>query len=304
MALMTIVQDCPVRPETPPAAKPAARPSRARTRPRRRKRRKTPAGRLRAWREMAGRVWTRVNAIPASVLTIALLVVLAIGIVGANIIHWVIRKPTELLLPVSDALVKTPAATWASYGDLFRRYSTAAISPELLAALAQTESAGNPAAHTYWRWDVTAPDLFGIYRPASSSVGMFQMTEPAYDEARRFCVRRHVVVERRPGEAECDSRDMISRLIPAHSVELTAIYLDRSAGRLLGQPAGRSATARQKQDVAALIHLCGAGPAKGFVRRGFRLAPGERCGDHDPAAYLAQTDAMVRLFRKLAADHP
>jgi len=34
---------------------------------------------------------------------------------------------------------------------LFNEYSTATITPDLLAALAQVESAGNPVARTYWR---------------------------------------------------------------------------------------------------------------------------------------------------------
>jgi len=39
----------------------------------------------------------------------------------------------------------------AQYGPLFRRHSTVVITPELLAALAQVEGAGNPVARTYWR---------------------------------------------------------------------------------------------------------------------------------------------------------
>jgi hypothetical protein len=60
------------------------------------------------------------------------------------------------------------------------------------------------------------------------------------------------------------------------------------------------ATAQQKQDLAAIVHLCGAGPAKAFMRRGFRLAAGERCGDHDAATYLAAFNAMQRQFQRLA----
>jgi hypothetical protein len=30
--------------------------------------------------------------------------------------------------------------------------------------------------------------------------------------------------------------------------------------------------------------------------------PGERCGDHDVATYLAQVNAMSRQFLRLAAD--
>ena len=56
------------------------------------------------------------------------------------------------------------------------------------------------------------------------------------------------------------------------------------------------------KELAAVIHLCGTGPATAFARRGFRLMPGERCGDHDVAAYLAQINAMKRQFLSLAAD--
>jgi hypothetical protein len=64
-----------------------------------------------------------------------------------------------------------PAETWRQYGALFREYSTHAITPELLAALAQVESDGNPVARTYWRWRLTWHP-FAIYEPASSAVGM------------------------------------------------------------------------------------------------------------------------------------
>jgi hypothetical protein len=60
----------------------------------------------------------------------------------------------------------------------------------------------------------------------------------------------------------------------------------------------------QKQELATIIHLCGAGPARVFARHGFSLAAGERCGDHDVAAYLAQINAMEREFQRFAADEP
>jgi hypothetical protein len=60
------------------------------------------------------------------------------------------------------------------------------------------------------------------------------------------------------------------------------------------------ASPRQKQDLAALIHLCGAGAGDDFARRGFRLAPGQRCGDHDPARYLARVNGMKQQFVRLA----
>jgi len=66
---------------------------------------------------------------------------------------------------VSGALNKMPAETWRQYAPLFNEYSTATITPELLAALAQVESAGNPVARTYWRWRLTWHP-FEIYQPA------------------------------------------------------------------------------------------------------------------------------------------
>src|SRR4026208_580277 len=119
-----------------------------------------------------------------------------IGIAGFfafNLIYQVIRKPGELFAPVADSLSKSPAATWQSYGALFEEYSTSIISPELLAALAQVESDGNPVARTYWRWQWSW-NPFEIYRPASSAVGMFQITDGTFAEARKYCVRNHTVL--------------------------------------------------------------------------------------------------------------
>ena len=74
---------------------------------------------------------------------------------ATNLVYHVVRKPTELFFPVSRAFDKMPAETWRQYGALFREHSTRAITPELLAALAQVESNGNPVARTYWRWRLT-----------------------------------------------------------------------------------------------------------------------------------------------------
>jgi hypothetical protein len=36
-----------------------------------------------------------------------------------NFVHHVVRKPTEMLFPVSGALNKMPAETWRQYAPLF-----------------------------------------------------------------------------------------------------------------------------------------------------------------------------------------
>ena len=207
-----------------------------------------------------------------------------------------LRKPTELFSPVSGTFNKSPAETWRHYAPLFREYSTASISPELLAALAQVEGAGNPVASTYWRWRLTW-NPFAIYQPASSSVGMYQMTDAAFAEARRYCIRHHTVVE-----DGCSLTGLDTRVLPSRAIELAAVYLDRNVAAILAHRPNATASHQQKQELAAIVHLCGAGPAKAFARRGFHLIAGERCGDHDVATYLAQIRAMRRDFLRLAAE--
>jgi hypothetical protein len=80
------------------------------------------------------------------------------------------------------------------------------------------------------------------------------------------------------------------------------VFLDRKVAAILARRPNATATLQQKQDLAAMIHLCGAGPAKAFARRGFRLIAGERCGDHDVATYLAQVNAMKREFLRIGAE--
>jgi len=234
---------------------------------------------------------------------VAVGILVVVAAFAANGIYQVVRKPTELYFPVSGVLSKTPAQTWRSYGTVFRMHSTQAISPELLAALAQVEAAGNPVARTYWRWRMTS-EPFEVYRPASSSVGMYQLTDAAFADARHFCIHDHVVVEDGPWNDwhSCWFNSLYSRVFPSDAVELTAVLLDRGVTRVLVHQRARKATPAQKENLAALIHLCGPGAAEAYAQRGMRLAPGERCGDHDAAVYLARVNAAKREFTRLAAN--
>jgi len=222
---------------------------------------------------------------------------------AVNWTYHVVRKPTELFFPVSGALDKTPGETWQQYGTLFRHHSTAVVTPELLAALAQVEGAGNPVARTYWRWRLTWNPL-EVYRPASSAVGMYQITDATFREAKRYCIHDHQVVEkgRWHDVHACWFNGLYTRVVPSHAVELTSALLDRSVARTLARERVGTATLRQKQDLAAVIHLCGGGAGELYARRGFRLLPGQRCGDHDVAHYLAVVDAMKRQFARLATE--
>ena len=273
-------------------------PTIAARRPRRRAVRR-PSGRRR-WRSVR-RVVLALLAAPLAIrVVVATLAVLALWS-AVNWMYQVVRKPTELFFPVSGALSKPPAETWRQYAPLFREHATLVMTPELLAALAQVEGAGNPVARTYWRWRLTWNPL-ELYQPASSAVGMYQITNATFLEARRYCIHGHVVVEDGPWHdpRSCWFNSLYTRVVPSHAVEMTAALLDRTVARTLERHRIASATPRQQQDLAAIIHLCGAGAGDAYARRGFRLTAGQRCGDHDPGQYLAQVNALKRQFIRLA----
>lgn len=261
-----------------------------------RRRRWRPWPRVRTWRR-----WLR--ALRRAPRPLQLTIVLAAATVLAlavNGLFQLLRKPTELFFPVSGALYKTPAETWRDYAPLFRRYSTAAISPELLAALAQVEGSGNPLVRTYWRWSWTRQP-FEVYRPASSAVGMYQITDGTFEVARHYCIHHHVLTREGPWNdfGSCWFNRLYLRVLPGDAVELTAAYLDLELANVLGPRRTRTAPAELRH-VAAVVHLCGAGAAESYVRRGLRFGEGERCGDHDPRAYLARVDGTYGVFARLA----
>jgi hypothetical protein len=237
-------------------------------------------------------------------LTLQLVVALLLTVstwFAVNIIYQVVRKPTELFFPVSGTLYKSPGETWTSYEPIFRKHSTATISPELLAALAQVEGSGNPIVRTYWRWTFTHKP-FDIYRPASSAVGMYQITDGTFEETSRLCIHDHKVVEEGPWNdfKSCWFNSLYLRIIPSHAVEMTSAYLDRRIATILARNGIRSATLRQKQDLAAVIHVCGAGAGASFAKRGFRPRPGQHCGDHSVQGYISRVNLMKKVFAGLA----
>jgi|SRR5579864_1409019 len=263
--------------------------------------------RSRRARRSAARGLAARSLLALRVAPVAIRIVLGTVLVGAvwATVNWMVqvaRKPAEVFFPVSASLMKPPAETWRQYGVLFTRHSTAVITPDLLAALAQVEGSGNPVARTYWRWRFSW-NPFEVYRPASSAVGMFQITNGTFAEARRYCIHNHVVVEDGSWHdpRSCWFNALYTRVVPAHAVEMTAALLDRTVALTLGRHRIATASLRQRQDLAALIHLCGSGAGDAYAGRGFRLSRGQRCGDHDPRRYLAEVNALKRQFARLAA---
>jgi hypothetical protein len=267
-----------------------------RARSRRRRARRSAA------RRVAERALRTLRVAPVAV-RIAVATVLFVAVwAGANWIVQVARKPTEVFVPISGALDKAPAQTWREYGSIFDKYSTAVITPELLAALAQVEGSGNPVARTYWRWRVSWSP-FELYQPASSAVGMFQITDGTFAEARRYCIHDHVVVETGSWHdpRSCWFNSLYTRVVPDHAVEMTAALLDRAVANTLARNSIASSSLQQRQDLAAIIHLCGAGAGDAYARRGFRLRRGQLCGDHDARSYLRKVNALKRQFARFAA---
>jgi hypothetical protein len=252
--------------------------------------------RLRRWRRGARRARWKLAKAPRAARIAGVVAILLATFTLTNLIYHVIHKPTELFFFIGNGLDKEPAETWRQYGPLFRAYSTSTITPELLAALAQVESSGNPVARTYWRWRLSLNPL-AIYQPASSAVGLYQTTDPAYAEAARFCIRDNAVTD-----TGCGFTSLYFRTFPSHAIELASVYLDRHVAAVLTLAGDVKPNPQQKQDLAAFIHLCGAGPATAYARRHFQMMAGERCGDHLVAAYISRVNAMKRQFLRLAAD--
>ena len=250
----------------------------------------------------AGRAFRLFWAAPVAARVAAVLAVVALLWAAANWVVQAWRKPSEMLFPVGQALVKTPAETWREYGPLFREHSTPVITSELLAALAQAEGAGNPVARPRWTWRWSR-NPFEWYRPASSAVGMFQITDAAYRDAKRFCIHDHAVVADGPwyDPTSCWFNGLYTRVLPSHAIEMTSALLHRSVSGTLARLKIREATQLQKEELAAVIHLCGGARGQVFAARAFQPGTGERCGTQDLRNYLLQLAELKRRFAALAA---
>ena len=237
-------------------------------------------------------------------LAMRIIVAAAVAVALWLALNWayqVIRKPTELFFPVSGRCSpRRRPETWRQYGPLFRRHSTSVMTPELLAALAQVEGAGNPVARTYWRWRLTW-NPFEWYRPASSAVGMYQITDATFEQAKRYCIHDHVVIEDGPRAdgRSCWFNAFYTRVLPSHAVELTAALLDRSVADTMARRRIAAATRSRRSRIWPPSSTC-AEPARATPMPGAAsgLTAGQQCGDHPAGRYLAQVNAMKRQFAR------
>ena len=109
----------------------------------------------RRWGERVSRAGRKLHGAQPAVRIAVIAAIILLGLPTLNLVYHVLRKPAELFAFISSKFNKTPAKTWRDYGSLFREYSTAVISSELLAALVRVEGASNPLARTYWRWQLS-----------------------------------------------------------------------------------------------------------------------------------------------------
>jgi hypothetical protein len=249
------------------------------------------ARRWRSWLEAARR-WPRTVWVP-----LAVAVLFALGVA-----YQVARKPTELLGAVAPSSTKTPESTWRAYGPLFGAHATEVVTPQLLAALAQVESAGDPLATPAWRfrWRWNPLD---VYAPPSSAVGLLQITDGAYADARQLCIHDGRVARAGPwyDPRTCWLNGLYLRTVPSHAIEMTAAVLDDAVAQVVAEKLLFRATLDERQRLAAVVHLCGKERGRAFAARGFRARPGERCGEHDLARYVARVEKLRREFERIAA---
>lgn len=246
------------------------------------------------------RWWRAFRRLPlGGQITLGVLAVILVW-AAANGVYQVLRKPTELFFPVSGALHKTPAETWQRYAPLFEAHATQTITADFLAALAQVESTGNPVARTYWRWSASAHP-FEVYRPASSAVGMYQITDGTFEQARRYCIRDHRAIADGPWHdwRSCWFNALYFRVLPSHAIEMTSAYLDKQVEFILARHKLNNASLARRQEIAAAAHLCGPGVAERIAVRGLRASRGLKCGTHDAGLYIARVRDLQQVFARM-----
>jgi len=94
---------------------------------------------------------------------------------------------------------------------------------------------------------------------------------------------------------------LYSRVVPTNAVEMTSAYLDRKVASILAKTRSASTSLQQKQELATVIHLCGAGAGESYALRGYRLQRHQLCGAHDAAAYVARVNVMKNEFARIRA---
>jgi hypothetical protein len=219
-----------------------------------------------------------------------------------NFLVQIGRKPAEALGMLGLGKSRSVAETWRVFSRDFQRHATEITAPTFLAAMAQVESSGNPLATPKWRFRWSG-SFWRWFAPESTSVGLFQLTDGGFERAKKFCIQKGQVVRAGPWHDwhSCWFNWAYLRISASDSIEMTSAYLHHEVTTSL---AGRKTSLANQRRLAAVIHLCGPGKARTFIRSGFDLAAAGHCGRHNVRRYVETIERHDRQLRSANAVPP
>jgi hypothetical protein len=226
--------------------------------------------------------------------------VVAVGVFFAvNFLVQIARKPAEALGMLGLGRSRSVAETWRVFSRDFQRHATEITTPTFLAAMAQVESSGNPLATPRWRFRWSG-SIWRWFAPESTSVGLFLLTDGGFERAKKFCIKKGQAARDGPWNdwGSCWFNWAYLRISASHSIEMTSAYLHHEVTTSL---AGRKASLANQRRLAAVIHLCGPGKARPFIRSGFDLASLGHCGRHNVRGYVEKIERYERQLRSVVA---
>ena len=218
-------------------------------------------------------------------------------LVVANWIYQVVNNPAVILSLFGGDSYKSSRSTWKAYRGLFKEHSTSVMTPKFLAAMAQVESAGNPMVIPQWRWRLTT-NILRIYAPASTSAGLYQYTRPTFVDAKRFCIHNHQVTLSGSflNPRSCWFNGFYSRFWPSHAIEMTSARLHYYQERIVDKRTSGTVSLQKRQQLAAVIHLCGLRKGERFAKAGFNYSAIGSCGTHNPRKYYLRIRSYQQRF--------
>ena len=219
---------------------------------------------------------------------VSLVVFILLSVV--NLLLQIYKKPTEVLSVIYEGETLRLEQNWFKYQDIFKAHSTEYVEAETLASIAQVESGGRIWASPKWQWNWTW-DYQQIFAPASSALGLMQITSGHMQTVSRYCEQEG------KRNSLCEKQKWWSRLLPSHSVHLAAVYMDKTLRGMVKQMGGINN--QQRVDVAAITHLCGDKKAWTFVKDNFRFQSFSYCGAHKASRYVGRVKRLHKRLKRL-----
>jgi hypothetical protein len=250
-------------------------------------------------RQMQRRSHSRKKKLRTRIRVLSGTLILVGSVFALNFLVQIARKPAEALGMLGLGKSRSISETWRVHSRDFRKHATEITAPTFLAAMAQVESSGNALATPKWRFRWSG-SWWRWFAPESTSVGLFQLTDGAYDRAKTFCIHKGQVVRDGPWHDwdSCWFNWSYLRISASDSIEMTSAYLHHEVVRSL---AGRKTSLKNQRRLAAVIHLCGPGRARAFIRSEFALSSAGYCGRHSVRRYVESIERYERQLRPAAS---